>query len=55
MGTRKFEKLILSSAKSKDDIVAETLAEISKYEAKDPANDYVCSVIHAYDDGDNAV
>ncbi|MBP3675217.1 MAG: hypothetical protein J6I71_01955 [Campylobacter sp.] len=54
MGTRKFEKLILSSAKSKDDIVAEALAEISKYEAKDPANDYVCSVIHAYDDGDNA-
>lgn len=54
MGTRKFEKLILSSAKSKDDIVAEALAEINKYEAKDPANDYVCSVIHAYDDGDNA-
>ena len=54
MGTRKFEKLILSSAKSKDEIVAEALAEISKYEAKDPANDYVCSVIHAYDDGDNA-
>ncbi|MBQ7134741.1 hypothetical protein [Campylobacter sp.] len=54
MGTRKFEKLILSSAKSKDDIVAEALAQISKYEAKDPANDYVCSVIHAYDDGDNA-
>lgn len=54
MGTRKFEKLILSSAKSKDDIVAEALAEISKYEAKDPANDYVCSVIHAYDAGDNA-
>lgn len=54
MGTRKFEKLILSSAKSKDDIVAEALAQISKYEAKDPANDYVCSVIHAYDAGDNA-
>ena len=54
MGTRKFEKLILSSAKSKDDIVAEALAQINKYEAKDPANDYVCSVIHAYDDGDNA-
>ena len=54
MGTRKFEKLILSSAKSKDDIVAEALAEINKYEAKDPANDYVCSVIHAYDNGDNA-
>ena len=54
MGTRKFEKLILSSAKSKDDIVAEALAEIKNYEAKDPANDYVCSVIHAYDDGDNA-
>lgn len=54
MGTRKFEKLILSSAKSKDDIVAEALAEINKYEAKDPANDYVCSVIHAYDSGDNA-
>ncbi|WP_086289368.1 hypothetical protein [Campylobacter devanensis] len=54
MGTRKFEKLILSSAKSKDDIVAEALAEIRKYEAKDPANDYICSVIHAYDNGDNA-
>lgn len=54
MGTRKFEKLILSSAKSKNDIVAEALAEIRKYEAKDPANDYVCSVIHAYDNGDNA-
>jgi hypothetical protein len=54
MGTRKFEKLILSSAKSKDEIVAEALAEIKNYEAKDPANDYVCSVIHAYDDGDNA-
>lgn len=54
MGTRKFEKLILSSAKSKDDIVAEALAQIRKYEAKDPANDYICSVIHAYDNGDNA-
>ena len=54
MGTRKFEKLILSSAKSKDEIVAEALAQIKNYEAKDPANDYVCSVIHAYDDGDNA-
>lgn len=54
MGTRKFEKLILSSAKSKNDIVAEALAQIRKYEAKDPANDYICSVIHAYDNGDNA-
>ncbi|WP_086239244.1 hypothetical protein [Campylobacter devanensis] len=54
MGTRKFEKLILSSAKSKNNIVAEALAEIRKYEAKDPANDYICSVIHAYDNGDNA-
>ena len=54
MGTRKFEKIILSSAKSKDEIVAEALAQINKYEAKDPANDYICSVIHAYDSGDNA-
>ena len=54
MGTRKFEKLILSSAKSKNNIVAEALAQIRKYEAKDPANDYICSVIHAYDNGDNA-
>ncbi|WP_261517668.1 hypothetical protein [Campylobacter lanienae] len=54
MGTRKFEKIILSSAKSKDEIVAEALAQINKYEAKDPANDYICSVIHAYDNGDNA-
>ncbi|WP_086256424.1 hypothetical protein [Campylobacter vicugnae] len=52
---RKYDKIILSDAKSKDEIVAEVLEEINKKEQSDvDGNLYICYVIHAYESGDNA-
>ncbi|WP_141082851.1 hypothetical protein, partial [Campylobacter vicugnae] len=52
---RKYDKIILSDAKSKDEIVAEVLEEINKKEQSDvDGNFYICYVIHAYESGDNA-
>lgn len=52
---RKYDKIILSDAKSKDEIVAEVLEEINQKEQSDvDGNLYICYVIHAYESGDNA-
>lgn len=52
---RKYDKIILSDAKSKDEIIAEVLEEINKKEQSDvDGNLYICYVIHAYESGDNA-
>ena len=54
MEVKKYEKIILDSSRSIDDIVASVKAELSKQESKNAGESYICYVSHAYSSGDNA-
>lgn len=54
MEVKKYDKIILDSSRSIDDIVAGIKAELSKQESKNAGESYICYVSHAYSSGDNA-
>ena len=54
MEVKKYEKIILDSSRSIDDIVASVKAELSKQESKNAGESYICYVSHAYSSGENA-
>ncbi|WP_086297748.1 hypothetical protein [Campylobacter devanensis] len=54
MEVKKYDKIILDSTRSIDDIVAGIKAELSKQESGNPGESYICYVSHAYSSGDNA-
>ena len=54
MEVKKYEKIILDSSRSIDDIVASVKAELSKKESENTGERYICYVSHAYSSGDNA-
>lgn len=54
MEVKKYDKIILDSTRSIDDIVASIKAELSKKESQNAGESYICYVSHAYSSGDNA-
>ena len=54
MEVKKYDKIILDSTRSIDDIVASIKAELSKQESENAGESYICYVSHAYSSGDNA-
>lgn len=54
MEVKKYEKIILDSSRSIDDIVASIKAELSKKESENSGESYICYVSHAYSSGENA-
>ena len=54
MEVKKYEKIILDSSRSIDDIVAGIKAELSKKESENSGESYICYVSHAYSSGENA-
>ena len=54
MEVKKYDKIILDSTRSIDDIVAGIKAELSKQESENTGESYICYVSHAYSSGDNA-
>ena len=54
MEVKKYDKIILDSTRSIDDIVAGIKAELSKQESGNAGESYICYVSHAYSSGDNA-
>lgn len=54
MEVKKYDKIILDSSRSIDDIVASIKAELSKKESENSGESYICYVSHAYSSGENA-
>ncbi|WP_096029690.1 hypothetical protein [Campylobacter lanienae] len=54
MEVKKYDKIVLDSTRSIDDIVAGIKAELSKQESENAGESYICYVSHAYSSGDNA-
>ncbi|WP_086270070.1 hypothetical protein [Campylobacter devanensis] len=54
MEVKKYDKIILDSTRSIDDIVASIKAELSKQESENTGESYICYVSHAYSSGQNA-
>lgn len=54
MEVKKYDKIILDSSRSIDEIVASVKAELSKKESENAGESYICYVSHAYSSGDNA-
>lgn len=54
MEVKKYDKIILDSSRSIDDIVAGIKAELSKKESENSGESYICYVSHAYSSGENA-
>ncbi|WP_086240363.1 hypothetical protein [Campylobacter devanensis] len=54
MEVKKYDKIILDSTRSIDDIVASIKAELSKQESQNAGESYICYVSHAYSSGQNA-
>lgn len=54
MEVKKYDKIILDSTRSIDDIVAGIKAELSKQESQNAGESYICYVSHAYSSGQNA-
>ncbi|ARR02216.1 hypothetical protein CVIC8964_0804 [Campylobacter vicugnae] len=54
MEVKKYDKIILDSTRSIDDIVASIKAELSKKESQNAGESYICYVSHAYSSGENA-
>lgn len=54
MEVKKYDKIILDSTRSIDDIVASIKAELSKQESENAGESYICYVSHAYSSGQNA-
>lgn len=54
MEVKKYDKIILDSTRSIDDIVAGIKAELSKQESGNAGESYICYVSHAYSSGQNA-
>ena len=54
MEVKKYDKIILDSSRSIDDIAASIKAELSKKESENTGETYICYVSHAYSSGDNA-
>ena len=54
MEVKKYDKIILDSTRSIDDIVADIKAELSKQERQNAGESYICYVSHAYSSGQNA-
>ena len=54
MEVKKYDKIILDSTRSIDDIVAGIKAELSKQESENAGESYICYVSHAYSSGQNA-
>ena len=54
MEVKKYDKIVLDSTRSIDDIAAGIKAELSKQESENAGESYICYVSHAYSSGDNA-
>ncbi|ARR04556.1 hypothetical protein CVIC12175_1457 [Campylobacter vicugnae] len=54
MEVKKYDKIVLDSTRSIDDIVADIKAELSKQESQNAGESYICYVSHAYSSGENA-
>ncbi|WP_096013497.1 hypothetical protein [Campylobacter lanienae] len=54
MEVKKYDKIVLDSSRSIDDIVAGIKAELSKQESENAGESYICYVSHAYSSGQNA-
>ncbi|WP_096027401.1 hypothetical protein [Campylobacter lanienae] len=54
MEVKKYDKIVLDSSRSIDDIAAGIKAELSKQESQNAGESYICYVSHAYSSGDNA-
>uniref|UniRef100_UPI00112FD035 hypothetical protein n=1 Tax=Campylobacter lanienae TaxID=75658 RepID=UPI00112FD035 len=54
MEVKKYDKIVLDSTRSIDDIVAGIKAELSKQESQNSGESYICYVSHAYSSGENA-
>lgn len=54
MEVKKYDKIILDSSRSIDDIVAGIKAELSRKESENAGESYICYVSHAYSSGENA-
>ena len=54
MEVKKYDKIVLDSTRSIDDIVAGIKAELSKQESQNAGESYICYVSHAYSSGENA-
>lgn len=54
MEVKKYDKIVLDSTRSIDDIAAGIKAELSKQESQNAGESYICYVSHAYSSGENA-